>query len=304
MKKITLKSVEQKVTEYLKDKKTFHPTDLIINDDEYNRLVLARYKEDNANREDEILFELINEEINTSYYFYKNKYSKYFKNSLNYEDKLEIVFEDLNENLYLTDIAEQQILDKNIQDAKDILNKLLDDDYSSKTIDDSAIEDELKCKYKKDYIELIDIDYPKFSIQNEKLVLNLYAKYTYADFDSADDFLDIAYLDDETKKILKERAKDTFRDEAFNSGDEIVIYEDFYYRYDINRDETSLYEDFCWTKEHNIDNKIIDELLYDLEEKIKNTLKNDTLEQIKEAKEFIILQGTEILYEYLLQELQ
>lgn len=299
-----LKLVEQKVKEYLKDKKTFQANDLITTDDDYINLVLERYKEDEPHKVDEILFKLINDELGTSYYFYQKRHSKGFTNHFHYKDEFCIAFDDISElDMFLTSKAQELIKDKNIQEIKDILNKLLDEDYTSKTLEYSDIEDELKYRYKKDYIELISIDYPKFLIKDEKLALELDAKYTYADFDNADEFLDIAYLDDETKKLLRERADDIYKDEAFNSQVESDIYSDFCYRYDIDREKTSLYDDFLWVKEHNIDDKIIDELLYDLEEKIKNTLENDTLEQIQEAKDFIVLQGGELLYEYLVQEI-
>lgn len=86
MQKLNL--VEQKVKEYLKDKKTFQANDLITTDDDYTNLVLKSYKEDNANRKDEILFELINDELGTSYYFYQKKHSKGFTNHFHYKDEL------------------------------------------------------------------------------------------------------------------------------------------------------------------------------------------------------------------------
>ncbi len=302
MRKLNL--VEQKVKEYLKDKKTFSANDLIVDDSDYEHLVLSRYEEDNANRKDEILFELINDELGTSYYFYQKGHSQGFTNHFHYKDEFCIAFDDISElDMFLTSKAQELIKDKNIQEIKDILNKLLSKDYTSKTLESDSIEYKLQQRLKKDYIELISIDYPKFLIKDEKLVLELDAKYTYVDFDSADEFLDIAYLDDETEKLLRERADDIYQNEAFNSQVESDIYSDFCYRYDIDREKTSLYDDFKWAEEHNIDDKIIDELLYDLEEKIKNTLEKDSLEQIQQAKDFIILQGGELLFEYLVQEI-
>lgn len=313
MKKITLEQVFKSIDKTLESrfsKKSFHNLtsshcDIVYESPNYRAMYLENYLDSLPEKQLECLTEVLNEESKTYFStYYKGNFFGFSSSGERDYFYITLSKDEIENILAHTDFKDtkiEKLLDKDLEYSGD--SSYFGKEYAFfevETIKIVSINNDgtIECEFNGKHAEIEESVYIKYHNERRKCCSELYNKVI--------DELS-HYVDEEELKNITNKADEKLEDLASNSNWESSAFEYYCDKYEVDRSSDYTFcDDFEWAKEFKRLDSIIDiDSLKDIEElenKINKTIEEHSLDEIENAKDFIIFQGGEMLYDYIIQK--